>query len=153
MSIFKKDSPDSVYVLGTKEACEKAIKYGWIAAVIAASITFIFAILGFFIHSDNPTIQYAFDPLLLIDAVLIAVLAVFIFRKSRVAATLLFIYFVASKIMIWMDTHSFSGGILAVLFIFLFGNAARATFIWHSKYKNPVPVQEATVSINTDENK
>ena len=150
--LIKKDSPDSIYVLGTKEACEKAIKYGWIAGAISATITAIFAILGFFIHSDNPTVQYAFDPLLLIDAVLIAVLAFFIFKKSRVAATLLVIYFVASKIMIWMDTHTFSGGLLAVLFIFLFGNAARATFIWHSKYKNP-PQQEATVSVNIDENK
>jgi ABC-type proline/glycine betaine transport system permease subunit len=151
MSIFKND-PESVFVLGTQKACEKAIKYGWIAATVSAVLTLIMAVLGFFIHSENAALQYALDPMLLIDAVLIAVLAFFIFKKSRTAATILLIYFILSKIMVWMDTHSLSGGGIALIFILIYFNAMRATYIWHSKYKNVRP-QEATIPVNTDENK
>ncbi len=151
MNIFKND-PESVFVLGTQKACEKAIKYGWIAATVSAVFTLILAVLGFFIHSDNQILQYALDPWLLVDVVLIAVLAFFVFKKSRTAATILLIYFILSKIMEWMDTHSFSGGGIALIFILIYFNAMRATYIWHSRYKNP-PQQEATIPVNTDENK
>ena len=40
---------------------------------------------------------------MLVDVVLLVVLAIFVFRKSRVASTILVLYFIANKLLMWME--------------------------------------------------
>ncbi|MBT4882445.1 MAG: hypothetical protein HON44_00550 [Glaciecola sp.] len=122
--------------MGTQELCEAAIKNGWIAALISLGITLIFSLIGFFTQSDNETLNYFLDPWLMVDAVLIAIMAFFIYKKSRTAATLMFFYFVISKFIQWYDLGSAQGLPVALVFMYFYFNAMRGTFVWHSKYKN-----------------
>ena len=128
--------------MNSKESCEAAIKYGWITAIISLSITFIFSILGFFIQSENIKLNQLLNPVLLINAVLISITAFFIYKKSRTASTLMFLYFIASKIIQFTEIQSATGLPLSIIFSLIFFNAMRGTFIWHSVYKNKKAARE-----------
>jgi len=122
--------------MNTIEKCESSIRNGWIAALISLGITFVFSAIGFFTQSSNEKLNYFLDPWLMVDVVLIGVLAFFIYKKSRVAATLMFLYFLASKILQWYELNSFDGLILTLVFLYFYFNAMWGTFVWHSKYKS-----------------
>ena len=122
--------------MDTQELCEAAIRNGWIAALISLGITLIFGIIGFFAESDNEALNYFLDPWLMVDVVLMAIMAFFIYKKSRTAATLMFVYFVLSKIIQWYELGSLQGLPMALVFIYFYFNAMRGTFLWHSNYKN-----------------
>ena len=124
------------FELKDQRSCEKAIKSGGIVALISAAITLAFALFSFFTTSENKSIQYLLDPWILIDVVLIIILAIFIFKKSRTAATLLLIYFIAGKAMMWYELGELRGLGISLIFLAFYFNAMRATYIWHSKYKN-----------------
>jgi len=86
-----------------QESCEKAIKNGGIAAMISAAITGAISAASLFTSSDDKDLNYLMNPLNFFDAALLVVLGIFVFRKSRVASTLLFIYFVAAKALMWSE--------------------------------------------------
>ena len=71
----------------------------------------------------------------LIDVVLIFGLAIGIYRKSRVCATTMFIYFVVSKIIGWVDAGKPTGLILTLIFIYYFFKGMVATFDYHKATK------------------
>lgn len=121
----------------TQELCESAIKNGWIAALVSFTFTLIGAVSGFFIQGSDAASNFFLNPWLMIDVVLIAILAFFIYKKSRIAATLMFGYFLFSKISMWYDLGTMQGFPVALIFIYFFFNAMRGTFIWHSRYKDP----------------
>lgn len=126
-----------------QESCAKAIKNGGVAAMISAAITGVFAVSAFFTASSDKNLNYLLDPWLLVDVVLIIVLGIFIFRKSRVAATLMVIYFVGSKLLIWIAMGEPKGLLTTIIFLLFYVNAMRGTYIWHSKYRE-VPVKTVT---------
>jgi hypothetical protein len=124
----------STFKITDRESCEKAIRNGGVAALISACITAIFGIVGFFTQSSNADMNYLLDPWILLDVILIMVLAIFIFRKSRVASTLLLIHFVVSKAIMWIDLEAPKGIILSIIFFLYYVKAMRGTYIWNSKY-------------------
>ena len=124
------------FEIDDKESCAQAIKNGGIAAMISATITTLFGVAGFFTSSDNEEMKYYLDPSILIDSFLIVVLGFFIFRKSRVAATLMVIYFVGGKLISWYDLGKASGLFMSLIFFAYYFNAMRGTYIWHSTYNN-----------------
>lgn len=119
-----------------RESCAKAIKNGGVVAMISAAVSTVFGVAGFFTASDNKDLNYFLDPWILVDVALIVVLGIFVFRKSRVASTLLVIYFVGAKALIWYELGKPSGGLMAVIFILYYVTAMRGTYIWRSKYLN-----------------
>ena len=121
--------------MDTQELCEAAIRNGWIAVLISLGITLIFGAVGFFAESDDEVLNYFLDPWLMVDVVLMAIMAFFIYKKSRTAATLMFVYFVLSKFTQWYELGSFQGLPMALVFIYFYFNAMRGTFLWHSNYK------------------
>ncbi|MDT3306290.1 MULTISPECIES: hypothetical protein [unclassified Shewanella] len=141
-----KASLKSLFKIETQEQCLSAIKNGWIVTLISLSITLVFSTIGFFTQTENATLNYFLDPFLMIDVVLMAVMAFFIYRKSRIAATLMLFYFVLSKILQWSDLGNVQGLPLAIVFMFFYFNAMRATFVWHSKYK----IVDESLSLDTD---
>jgi hypothetical protein len=135
--IIVRNSFTDSFRIHDRESCEKAIRNGGIAALISAGVTAIFAIAGFFVTSTNTTVSYFADPALLIDVFLLLVMAFFVFRKSRTASTLLVTYFALSKIIQWFEIGP-QGIFLSVIFFLYYLTAMRATYVWHSSYRNEV---------------
>lgn len=131
----KKITLKELVKMNSQESCQEAISNGWKAAIVSLSLTLIFSISAFFTQSDDAVINYFLDPYALVDVALMAILAFFIYKKSRTAATIMFIYFVFSKCMQWYDIGAVKGLPFALVFIFFYFNAMRGTFIWHSNYK------------------
>src|SRR5690606_24516484 len=133
--------------LKTEESCISAIKSGWIAGGISLAITLAFSIAGFFTQSVNPSLAYFLDPWMLLDAVIIAVLVWFMFKKSRVASTLMLAYFIFGKVMQVIELGQLQGLPVTVIFFIFYFNAMRATYVWHSKYKERQAVTVVDESI------
>lgn len=125
-----------------RTSCEQAIRNGGVAALVVAGLTAIGAIAGFFVETSNERLSSALDPWALLDVALIVVLAVFIFRKSRVAATLMLAYYVVSKILQVMDGGGSAGLFIAMFFVLWFVTAMRGTYLWHSKYRHEAAAPE-----------
>jgi hypothetical protein len=125
-----------------RTSCEQAIRNGGVAALVVAGLTAIAAIAGFFVDTSNERLSSALDPWALVDVVLILVLAVFIFRKSRVASTLMLAYYVVSKLLQVMDGSVGFGLVVAVFFVLWFVTAMRGTYLWHSKYRHETSAPE-----------
>ncbi len=115
--------------------CLEAMKNGWIAGTVSIGLTILVVLIGIFSGSDNDLLAYYADPLMFIDIVFMGILVFFMYKRSRVAATLMFVYFVGSKLVQWTDLGGVQGLPMALIFMFFYGNAMRATFLWHSKYK------------------
>lgn len=134
----KKKSFLDPFVISDRASCAKAIRNGGIAAMLSAAITTIFAVAGFFVSSRDKTVQYLLDPWILADVVLIVVLGVFVFRKSRVASTILVGYWALAKALMWYQLGAPSGLVMSVIFFAIFVTAMRGTYLWNSKYRNEV---------------
>ena len=118
-----------------RDSCAKAIKNGGIAGLIAAGITGILAIAELFANSPNEQIKALLDPWSLIDAAFIALLAIFVIRKSRVASTILVIYFVVSKLIMWSESGGKLPGLgMAIIWFLFYFTAMRGTYQWHNLY-------------------
>ena len=125
----------SNFQITDRESCERAIRNGGVAGFISAGITAIFSVIGFFIQSSNADLNYLIDPWTVVDAIFVFFLSIFIFRKSRVASTLIFIYFTVSKIIIWIEIGVPKSFIISIIFFLYFTTAMRGTYIWHKKYR------------------
>ena len=125
------DTPKSD--LGEKSAIDipdeiaKKIKNGWIAATISGLFTFGITILAV----NFGTMSSLFDIWTSIDVVLIFLLAFGIYKKSRVAASIMFVYFLLSKIWLITETGKFNGIILSVVFLYFYFQAMIGTFQYH----------------------
>jgi ABC-type proline/glycine betaine transport system permease subunit len=93
-------------------------------------------VLGLLIQSEDEELNYLLDPWALIDVAVILILAFFIFRKSRVAATLMVVYFVIGKLVMWYQIGKPQGLIMMLVFLAFYSTAMRGTFLWHAKYRN-----------------
>lgn len=135
----------SSFRITDRESCKKVIRNGGIAALISAGFTAIFAVAGFFLKPSNQQLSYFLDPWLLVDVWLLLLLAVFVFRKSRLASTVLVLYLVASKVFLWIDLGAPKGVIVSIIFFAYYATAMRGTYIWHDKYggdetESPSPI-------------
>jgi hypothetical protein len=107
------------------------IRNAWVAAVISGSMTLVFTLMS--IYGSSVAGMGAWN---LIDVVLIFGFAIGIYRNSRVCATAMFIYFVISKIIDWVDAGKPNGLILAAIFIDYFFKGMIATFDYHKAIKS-----------------
>lgn len=104
------------------------IRQGWITACISGTLTLIASLAAMASSAGGDALFGAWT---LIDVGLIAVLAFGIYKRSRTAATIMFIYFALSKIMI-----AFSGGnpfslVFGLVFLFFYFRAMTATYRYH----------------------
>jgi hypothetical protein len=131
------------FTITDRMSCEKAIRNGGIAAMISAGITAIFAGIGFVTSSSNKDMAYLLDPWMMVDVVLIVILGIFIFRKSRVASTVMVLYFVVSKAIMWYDMGKAQGLLMSLIFLLYYFTAMRGAYIWHKSYKDDSRVSVA----------
>lgn len=116
----------------------KATRNGAIAACISAAVTIIFVLIAINIDAEGKLALWN-DPSNLVDVALIIACAIGIYRKSRVASVLLFVYFIAVKIIIAIETQSYSGFGVALIFLYFYARAIQGAFVYHrlEKENNP----------------
>ncbi len=113
----------------------KKIKGGWIAAIVSGTLTAIVAIIA--VSTDAmDDVGDVFDAWLFVDVVLIFGLAFGIMMKSRTAATIMFLYFLASKIYMVSMTGQARGVIISLIFLYFYFQAMVGTYQYHACKKS-----------------
>ena len=105
----------------------KKIKNGWIAALISGCVTLIFTAFAIF----GQDITGFMDSSVLVDVGLIFLLAYGIYKKSRTAATLMLVYFIASKFIQWNYTGNLGGIVMSIVFVYFYYQAMIGTYQYH----------------------
>tara|TARA_B100000989_G_C19456202_1_gene434119 strand:- start:538 stop:912 length:375 start_codon:yes stop_codon:yes gene_type:complete len=111
----------------------KNIRYGYIAALVSAGITVVLN----FLQIDAGDINLFSDPVVLYDVVIILFFALGIYKKSRVCAIAMLIYFILGKIFQFYEYASYgidtptSTYLVAVVFIYFYFQAVRGTIVFH----------------------
>ena len=110
------------------KSAEKAIKNGWIAALVSAMLTGLLASLPLINESD----VLGFNPWNFLDVVLMICLAFGVYKKSKTAATILFAYFVISKIDIIVFREGYSTIPVSLIFLYFYFQAMRGTYSYEN---------------------
>lgn len=121
-----------------RERAIKATNQGAIAACISAALTIVFMAVAISTDAGGQLALWN-DPFVFLDVGLILVLAFGIYKRSRVAAVLMLVYFVVSKVIIAAETQSYSGIGLGLVFIFFYGRAVIGAFAYHRVEKKDNP--------------
>ncbi|MGN7833341.1 hypothetical protein ACTJI2_17205 [Pseudoxanthomonas sp. 22568] len=108
------------------EEISRPIKHGWVAACVTGALTLVLTLLSQFGASANRTELWN-----LLDVGLVAVLAFGIYRKSRIAATLMLCYFAVSKILMMIAEGMPTGLVVSFIFLIFYFRATVATFRYH----------------------
>jgi len=109
----------------------RKIKCGWIAGIISGSVTLIFTVLAMR-GNDVTGLMSSWS---LLDVILIYSLAFGIYKKSRFASTVMFLYFIISKIIMFAAMQKFTGGIFTLIFLYLYFQAMVGTYQFHEQLK------------------
>ncbi len=105
----------------------KKIKSAWVAALISCAVTSVFALVA--VNSGKPF--GVIDGSAFFDVALILGLAFGIYKRSRTCAVVMLVYFVISKIIIVAETGKASGIVLALVFMYYYGQGVVGTFAYH----------------------
>lgn len=107
----------------------KKIEEGWTAAFVCGGFTFIAVIVA----SMVPSLADLISAWALVDVGLIFALGFGMRAKSRTAATLMFLYYLAAKLYQFSSTGKPSGLAITALFTYYFFRAMTATFDYHKE--------------------
>jgi hypothetical protein len=107
----------------------KQIKQAWIAGVISGIVTLVVTIIA---ASGNDVLGLGFSAYNYLDVVLIFGLSIGIYYKSRTCSLMMLLYFVGSKIFIWLELGKPSGMVGALLFGYYFLMGTFGTFACRS---------------------
>lgn len=121
-----------------REEAEKAIVHGRVTGIVVMVFTLL-TVLGALIADASGEMAYFNDPLMLLDIAVIGVMTWGIHKRSRLAAVLFLVYFVASKVILIGMTGNFTGVALSFVIIYFLFQAARGCFAWHriERAENP----------------
>lgn len=117
------------------EAVRKKIRNGWIAALVSAGATLVVTLIAM-----SGTAILGFSAWELFDVALVLGLAFGICKKSRTCAVLMLLYFIASKILIIVETGKPTGMLMALVFGYFFWQAVAGTFAYHKINKPALDV-------------
>ena len=132
------------------EDIRKDIRNGLIAAVVTCTLTVCVTVFQMFrFGHEDPEAAWN-----LVDVGLVALLAIGIWRNSRVAATTMLVYFVLSKILQLVETGQPAGLVLSFVFIYFYYKAMMATYRYHRFVKQwrqapPAETGQSTVTEET----
>jgi hypothetical protein len=111
--------------INDKNAAVLAARQGFYSAAYCSAVTAALALLAGFGFRFM-----GFNLWNLVDAALMAVLALGIRRMSRTAAVIAFTYYVAGRIDLWAE-YGAQSPIIAAFFVLMFLSAIRGTFAYH----------------------
>jgi serine/threonine-protein kinase len=111
---------------------KKSIRNACIAGTICGVLTLLVTLIAV-AGVDIPGLE--FDLWTLFDVFLIFALTFGIYKKNRVCAVLMFVYFVGSKVLMWKESGSVSGLGMATLFGYFFLQGILGTFAYHRTHE------------------
>ncbi len=116
----------------------KATRNGAIAACISLALATIIVIMTRVLGPTEHFAEYA-DSSVYFDLILIAIFAFGMYRKSRLASVLMFIYFAACKVVMFVENQAIGNIIGAVIFLYFYAKAIQGAFVYHriEKAENP----------------
>ena len=109
----------------------KKIRNVWVAAIISAGMTLLITLIAM-----SGTELMGFSAWQLMDVALILGLAFGIYKKSRTCAVLMFVYFIASKIMLMAQSGAPNGIFLAIMFGYFYWQGVSGTFSYNKIIKS-----------------
>ncbi len=110
------------------EKAEKAIRNAYIAGIVSGVITLLVTLAAV----GGVSIM-GFDLWNLLDVFLIFGLTYGIYRKSRVCAITMLVYFVGNRLLFFSELGLSAGGLFgAILFGYFFFQGIRGTLVYHS---------------------
>ena len=121
-----------------KEGAIKATKNGAIVACISGAMTLAFTLYAIFSNNAN-SFEIWNDSSNFYDILLVFGCAFGIYKKSRFASVILFIYFIIAKIVISIETGGYNGIFLGAVILYFYGRAIQGAFVFHKieKVENP----------------
>ncbi len=121
-----------------KQEAQRLTRNGAIAAVIAALLTALVTLVA--MQSRNEALAYWDTSLIFIDVALMLVLAFAIYRNSRTAAVLAFVYIIFAKVVIILETGAVRGLAITLVYLYFFAKAAQGAFAYHrlERQENPL---------------
>lgn len=105
------------------------IRQGWITACFSGALTLVASLATMASNSGGE--DALFGAWSLIDVGLIAALAFGIYKRSRTAATIMFVYFALAKILIASSGGNPFSLVFGLLFLFFYFRAMTATYRYH----------------------
>jgi hypothetical protein len=111
---------------------KKAIRNACIAGTISGLLTLLvtlIAVAGVHIPGSD------FDVWNLLDVFFIFALTFGIYKKNRVCAVLILVYFVGNTVLIWYESGSLSGLPTAIIFVYFFFQGILCTFAYHRTHE------------------
>jgi len=126
-----------------REEAIKATQYGAIAACISGGLTLAVVLFAIFSNASD-TFSIWNDPSNLFDIILIFGCAYGMYKKSRFAAVLMFVYVIFSKIFIGIELGRASGIGMALIFLYYYGRAIQGAFSFHKIEKSENPNYKPT---------
>ena len=115
------------------EASLNHIRNGYIAALISVGIT----VAAYLLQIDANDINLFSDPSIFIDVIIGLILAFGIYKRSRVCAVIMLIYFIVGKIIYYNEMTYYGINldiqtiVVALVFIYFYAQAVRGTFAFH----------------------
>lgn len=104
----------------------KKIRNAWVAGVISTCLTLVVTLTAV------SGIQIAgYSAWQFIDVVLVAALTFGIYKRSRTCAVSMLLYFIVSKIILFVETGRPNGLLLAIVFTYYYAQGVAGTFAYH----------------------
>ena len=120
----------------TIEEANSGIHDAWIAGVISIGATFILT-LSYITGLGNGIGWGYIASLTLLDMGITAVLSFGIYKKSRISAILLFIFFIYMRIIMpWMEERVLIGIPINLIFLYFLFKGVRGTIAYHKIIDN-----------------
>jgi len=113
-----------------KAEASLATRNGAIATLVVALMTCLVVSAAIFTDASGPLVRWN-DPIIYIDAVLLFVLALAIYKHSRTAAIIAFIYYLVARLLIFAETGAIGPFFITVLILFFMGKAVFGAFAYH----------------------
>jgi Ca2+/Na+ antiporter len=123
--------PDTLHKIQTNRALRK-IKTAWVAAIVTGVVTLAATVVSVADTQLGDVSGWNF-----IDVVLIFGLAFGIYKKSRLCALIMLLYFILGKIAMWTVSPSLIGLPVTILFLYCFVQGVIGTFQYHSLVNVP----------------
>lgn len=109
------------------------IRGTWIAGAICGGITLAVTLLAI-----SGTSILGYSAWELFDVALVFGLTFGIYKKSRVCAVLMLLYFIASKVILTMESGKPNGIVVGLIFLYYFYQGVVGTFAYHKAIRSPL---------------
>lgn len=110
----------------TIQDAERAIKDAWIVGVVAVVITVALTL----IYASGAGLAHV-DVWNVLDIFILSGLTYGIYRRNRFSAAAMLVYYLAGKIVLWVDERAFIGVPLALIFAYFFWRGVQGTWAYH----------------------